>query len=203
MQGNPNPSPSTRFQPGCRGNPGGRPSFRWLRDEFVKVRDGATDWERTYQHLMEVATLWEVRVVGKDSDGELLKVASARESVEAIKLLWAYGLGGAPKCADPVALAEHLRQVEKDRVSLALDVLGQRKHSMGIDELQKFFLACAANPARFMEIAQQMLGEESPALAEAVPPQAPEPAQLEQPSPAPESSPPVSPDDGEEPGPCS
>lgn len=91
---NPNPSPETRFHPGedDRRNPGGRTPTKWLREllnaAYDKSGAGPSRREKIGLHLIEVATSWKVLVFGKD-----LEVASARDAVEAAKLLMAYDMG--------------------------------------------------------------------------------------------------------------
>jgi len=94
---NPNPSSGTRFPPGVSGNPTGRVPTRWLRDFLSAARDDTPDGPsrrlKLAEHMYEVATSWEVRVVGRDSDGEVLKVADARSAVAAATLLMSYDMG--------------------------------------------------------------------------------------------------------------
>lgn len=105
---NPNPPPppvDARWKSGQSGNPGGRTPAKWLRELLDAAHDksepGKSKRQKIGEHLIEVATSWEVRVVGKDSDGEVLKVASGRDAVEAAKLLMAYDMGKPP---NPVEL---------------------------------------------------------------------------------------------------
>lgn len=103
---NPNPSPATRFPAGTSGNRSGRPSSAWIR-RFLAKKDG--DRQRrlaVLAHLYEVATKWEVLVVGHGD--EPLEVASARDSVEAAKLILAYDLGTPRKQEDRIELPEGL-----------------------------------------------------------------------------------------------
>jgi len=97
---NPNPRQENlapRYVPGQSGNPGGRTPSKWLREYLSaandKSEDGKTRRLRIAEHLYEVATSWEVVVVGRDNKGELLKVASARDSVAAAALLYSYDMG--------------------------------------------------------------------------------------------------------------
>lgn len=111
VMSNPNPPPPPKHSQfgkagGNRQNPGGRTPTAWLRERLSRAaRSGdMTEREAIYEHMLEVATSWEVRVVGKDSNGELLKVASGKDSVEAAKLLMAYDMGKPP---NPVEITGH------------------------------------------------------------------------------------------------
>jgi hypothetical protein len=153
MQGNPQPivpheaGKATRFRPGPDprrgiGNGNKRMSTRFIcRRLDVISSDGRTANDDILEHLIEVATKWDVVVIGKDSDGEPLKVASARDSVEAAKLLWAYALGKPPASPEDakLALAEHFRKVETDRFAYALQLLGERAKTMTDEEKANFF----------------------------------------------------------------
>lgn len=87
---NSNPSPDTRWQPGQSGFRGGRtPRTRWIRTILNEKDDaGHPLREQILRHLIEVATRWEVIVLGRN-----MEVASGRDSVEAAKLVMAYDLG--------------------------------------------------------------------------------------------------------------
>lgn len=95
---NPNPTPPPaehRFSSEKQPPSNGRTPTKWLRDRLNRVAKGGdrTERESVYEHLYEVATSWEVVVVGRSGDGELLKVASARDAVAAAKLLFEYDMG--------------------------------------------------------------------------------------------------------------
>ena len=102
---------------------------------------------------------------------------SGREAVEAAKAIWAYDMGQAPK-ADPLAMAEHFRKVELDKVNLALAILGPRILAMAPEKVAEFFRVCSNNPLGFVQAAEQFLrGEESgasTAQVESVPTPEPE-----------------------------
>ena len=157
----------TRFG-GPRGNPnngGGRTPTAWIRKILgERSETGAERREHILRHLIDVATKWEVRVIGRDSDGELLKVASARDAVEAAKLLMTYDMG---KPSGELDIAEHMRKVARDGADLAIKILGTRIYSMAPKELAEFFRECGGNPAGFLEAAKR--AEEQVPAVEAQP----------------------------------
>lgn len=97
----PNPNPivpheagkKTRFRPGYdprRSSP--KLSTKFIADRLEKLcEDGRKANDDILDHLIEVATKWEVIVVGHGD--EPISVASARDSVKAAELLWSYALG--------------------------------------------------------------------------------------------------------------
>lgn len=149
-----NPSPETRFG-AIRGNPPGRPSIRWLQEkvEAIDPDTGKTVLQTMADHLIEVATKWEVI-----QRGESMPVASARDSVEACRLLWQALsiLRKTPPSEEEqvLKLAEHLRGVAKDAADLAIKVLGTRLYSMDPKELGQFMREASGNPAGFLEAAK-------------------------------------------------
>jgi hypothetical protein len=122
---------------------------------------GQTNRERILRHLIEVATKWEVRVVGRDGDGEMLKVASGRDAVTAASLLVGYDFGPPDKADNPGLLnvAEFFRKVERDRVDLVLAILGDRAKGMEPAQLAEFFAKCQANPNGYLAAAQEYLAQ--------------------------------------------
>jgi hypothetical protein len=116
----------------------GRTPTAFVR-KILAERDesGKENRERMVRHMIEVATRWEVRVIGSDSDGELLKVASGKDAVAAAKLLMLYDLGKPPDSS--LAIAEHYRKVETDRFAYALQLLGERAKAMSDKEKAEFF----------------------------------------------------------------
>lgn len=46
-----------------------------------------------FDHILDIATSWDVIVVGRGADGEAIKVASGRDAVAAAKLLFEYDMG--------------------------------------------------------------------------------------------------------------
>ena len=92
--GHPNPSPETRFG-GPRapvGNAGGRTPTAWLRDKLAKsLKEGdVSAREAIADHLIEIATSYEVIVKGREDP---IPLASAKDSIEAAKILYAYDMG--------------------------------------------------------------------------------------------------------------
>jgi hypothetical protein len=80
------------WQKGQSGNPGGRTPSKWLR-EYLGAATDKTDGapirrQRIAEFLFEVATSWQIQQRGRDYE-----VASARDAVEAAKLLLAYDMG--------------------------------------------------------------------------------------------------------------
>lgn len=164
---------SSTYQPANRT----RTTATWLRERLSRAaKDGdKTQREAILEHLIEVATTWDVRVVGKGVDGELLKVASARDAVEAAKVLFAYDMGSPAKNPSLLELAEHLRAVEKDRVSTVIACLGSKLRSLSPTEMRDFFETCANDPEKFMSRAEQLLGgatEQHPEQAQLPDPEA-------------------------------
>jgi hypothetical protein len=95
---NPNPVPPPaehRFTADRQPASNGRTPTKWMRDRLSRAAKSGdrTEREAIYEHLLEVATSWEVVVIGRGGGGELLKVASARDSVAAAKLLFEYDMG--------------------------------------------------------------------------------------------------------------
>jgi hypothetical protein len=91
--------------------------------------------------------------------------------------------GKAPEVDSSLALAEHFRRVERDRVDIALTILGSRITAMDPTKLAEFFRSCAVNPLGFVQAAQAFLREQeapqtNPLALESPPPAAlePEPA---------------------------
>lgn len=104
-------SQTTRMPPVARrfGEPGGnpqgngRPSTAWIRKRLnqpCKTDAERTQREAIFDHLVEIATSWEIRISGRGADGEPIEVASGRDAVEAAKLLLAYDLGKPPESRD-------------------------------------------------------------------------------------------------------
>ena len=160
-----------------------RLAIQYICDRLSDPRldDGRNANDDIVDHLVEVATKWEVVVLGKDQDGELLRVASARDSVAAAKLLWSYAHGNAPASAadEEMAIAEHMRKVARDGADLAIKILGTRIYSMGPKELAEFFRECGGNPAGFLEAAKcaEQVRAPDATLPDATLPDAPEEAQ--------------------------
>lgn len=61
----------------------------------------------------------------------------------------------AGKGVSPLAIAEHFRQVERDRIDLALRLLGDRVVGMEPSKLREFLAACARDPRGFLQAAEE------------------------------------------------
>jgi hypothetical protein len=124
--------------------------------DVVDTATGKSKRQQVAEHLLEIATRWEVRVVGRDSDGELLKVASGNDSVNAAKLLFSYDVGK-PQAAEEeraLQLAEHLRSVARDQVDVGRTLLGKKLESMTEQEIATFWKLCDFGIARYLQEAQ-------------------------------------------------
>lgn len=89
------PPEEHRFKKGSSGNPGGRTPTAWLR-EFLSAAHDKSDEGKSRrmaiaEHLLEVATSYEVIVKGRGDDA--MPMASAKDSIEAARLLMAYDMG--------------------------------------------------------------------------------------------------------------
>jgi hypothetical protein len=85
---------ATRFRSGFDPRRSGKTSARFICDRLEKIgEDGSSPNEDILDHLIEVATKWEVIVVGHGDDA--ISVASAKDSVRAAEVLWSYALGKA------------------------------------------------------------------------------------------------------------
>jgi len=109
----------TRFKAGASGNPGGRTPTAWLR-EFLsaacdKSESGQSRRQAIAEHMFEVATSYEVIVKGHGE--EAIPIASAKDSIEAGKVLFAYDMG------KPVESLE-VNQTTAPRVVTCLPVKG-------------------------------------------------------------------------------
>jgi hypothetical protein len=165
---NPTPSPSTRFG-AQRGNIPGRPSIAWLRDELGKGADAHSDVQRFIDstgragmdirramvaRLLQIAFTDEAICIGKDSDGELLKRISSRESLEAIKTLWLYDIGKPRETEGPrIQLPEGLIHDGMSLVDIAVTVYRWRLASGQMGEVE------------FAEMVKLMLGVDQARLA--------------------------------------
>ena len=141
------------WQPGRSGNPAGRTSTKWLRTLLDASHEDQTERQAVGLNIISIAK------------------GPGREAVAAAKAIWAYDMGQAPK-ADPLALAEHFRKVELDKINLALAILGPRILAMAPEKVAEFFRVCAGNPLGFVQAAEQFLRgvtEGEPPQVEAVP----------------------------------
>jgi hypothetical protein len=154
---NPNPSPENRWQKGY--SPKGRPNREWIR-KIVNERneDNHTEIEQILRHQIEVAKSWEVRVIGRDGNGELLKVASGADSTKASAFIC--GLIGLKPIAgydDPavvMALAEHFRQAARDQIDIALRALGAKASTMQPEQIAEFVKMCSQDARGFLRAAE-------------------------------------------------
>lgn len=139
---------------------GGRPPTKWLRDTLsADDGSGRTKRERILDHLIEVATSWDVRIVGKGADGELLKVASGSDSVAAAKLIYSYDIGK-PQGGDrefTMVVAEHLRQAARDQVDIALRALGAKAATMQPEQIAEFVRMCSQDARGFLKAAEDVV----------------------------------------------
>ena len=92
--GHPNPSPETRFG-GPRAptaSTSGRTPTAWLRAKLAKsIKDGdVSAREAIADHLIEIATSYEVIVKGREDP---IPLASAKDSIAAAAILYAYDMG--------------------------------------------------------------------------------------------------------------
>lgn len=157
---------SSRYQP----ESAGRTGTSWLRKRLSKAcRDGdRSTREAIADHLIEVATSWQIIHLGKEYD-----VASGRDAVAAATLLYQYDMGRAPVSKEEarLALAEHFRKVEADRFQFARELLGEKIKSMTPVQLAEFFSRLAPDVLGFLKMAEQaQSGAEHPQL-EASPPE--------------------------------
>ena len=177
---NPNPCVRTRWQPGQSGNPNGSRKQAAARRLLArKHKDGVrTNEDAVLDHLLEMATRWQVRTVAYDHVlDEPIQVASGRDAVEAAKLLLGY-VWGKPKDNDPLRLAEHFRQVEIDRLNVALKMLGDRVNSWQPERVRDFLNTCSRDPRGFILAAEEYLRAEEEQAAQGAIEDKPEPAQL-------------------------
>ena len=159
----PPPGVGVRFSSAYQPANAGRTDSRWIRNKLGKAfRDSdKSAREAIADHLIEVATSWEVVVVGRDSDGSLLKVASARDSVEAAKVLFAYDMG-LPKKGAPVA-APAGTDLTRSTYDIALETYRQRLLSgeMSEDELLAVTKIFAEAEKAEAEMIARILGDKS------------------------------------------
>lgn len=68
-----------------------------------------------------------------------------------------FGRPGPAEEEAALVIAEHCRKVERDRVDLALRLLGPRAYTMSSAELVKFFQECAENVRGFLAQAEERM----------------------------------------------
>jgi len=160
--------------------------MRRILDE--KDEAGATNRERIFRHQVEAAQAWEVRVVGRDGDGELLKVASARDSTIAAEfVLGLIGIKPVDVEKNRLALAEHIRSVARDQIEVIKTMLGARLATMTPEEIGIVIsMSEQGDSLRFIRAAQQTLAQASQVEGETEPAEElaalPEPSKPEEPT---------------------
>lgn len=146
----------------------GRPKREWIRRRLNRYgKDGGaadTELEQIIDHQIEVAKSWEVRIVGRGSDGEPIRVASGRDSTEAAKFLCGLvGLGPEDIAKFQLVVAEHLRSVARDQVDIGRTLLGKKLEAMTEKEIAEFWRLCDFGVARYLQAAmERVAGEGGP-----------------------------------------
>lgn len=125
---NPSPSPETRWAKGTNPRPKGRPNRAWIRKIVNESNpDGQTEREQILRHQIEVAKSWDVKIVGRDSDGAPIKVASGRDSTEAAKFIYGLiGLRPLQQGDDQVGLPPGLVTEGRSLLAIAMDIYRHR-----------------------------------------------------------------------------
>lgn len=128
--------------------------------DSVDPETGKTKRQMVAEHLLEVATRWQVLVFGRN-----LEVASGRDSVEAAKVLFSYVIG---KPVSPeesqLKYAEHLRQVARDHVEIGRQLIGKQAETWSPEQIKAFWDMCERDPGQFLRAAQETLADASPAI---------------------------------------
>jgi hypothetical protein len=124
---------------------------------------GASNRERIFRHQVEVAQSWEVRVVGRGGDGELLKVASGRDSTAAAEfVLGLIGIKPVDVDKNRLALADHLRVVARDHVEIGRQLIGKQAETWTPEQIRQFWDVAERDPGRFLRLAEEVIvGQES------------------------------------------
>ena len=127
--------------------------------EMMDAKDpetGKTKRQMVAEHLIEVATRWQVLVLGRN-----LEVASARDSVDAAKLLFAYDLCKPPgsEAESMLRIADHLRAVARDHVELGRQLLGKQAETWTPEQIRAFWDVCERDTARFIRDAEAQLAD--------------------------------------------
>ena len=139
----------SRWKAGQSGNPLGMATPRmraWqtFRDYMEGRSDFSEDGDSNIHVVLRAATL--TAVMGDSHAQTSLIEAYLRSQV------------------DPLKLAEHFREVAKDRADLALRVLGDTLKSKKPDEVAAIFRAFADNPKGFLDAAEAHIrGDVTPA----------------------------------------
>lgn len=155
----------------------------WLREElggdssahddvkrFVAAtgREGMDIRRAMVSRLLQIAFTDEAIVIGKDSDGELLKRISSRESLEAIKTLWLYDIGKPREVEGPkIQLPEGLIRDSMSLVDIAAAVYRWRLTSgqMGEAEFAEMVKLMLSVDQVKLQLLLRLLGKDSGSLS--------------------------------------
>jgi hypothetical protein len=136
--------------------------------DAVDPDTGKSKRQMVAEHLLEVATRWQVLVLGRN-----LEVASARDSVDAAKLLFSYDLCKPPGSEEEsmLKIAEHLRTVARDHVEIGRQLLGKQAETWTPEQIRAFWNVCERDTARFIRAAAEQLAEAKAVTVDAQPSQ--------------------------------
>lgn len=152
----------------------------------AKTKGDLTIRQALVERLLQIAFTDKVVVIGYDREArEPIERVSSAECLKAIQMLQHYDLGKAPESLSPLQMAEHIRQVERDRIAAVTAVLGAKMREMSPVELAQFFNQCANDPAKFLLQAAQVMSE----LTGETTPSGPQPEQAALPAEKPEGTP--------------
>jgi hypothetical protein len=119
---------------------------------------GASNRERIFRHQVEVAQSWEVKIVGRDGEGETIKVASGRDSTIAAEfVLGMIGIKPIDMEKNRLALAEHLRATARDQIEIGRQLIGKEAEEWSPEQIRAFWDLCERDPARFLRAAEETL----------------------------------------------
>lgn len=126
------------------------------------TEEGRTEAEKIFRHQVEAAQSWEVRVVGRDGDGELLKVASSRDSTEAAKFV--FGLVGLRQLGpgeDLVKIPDGVMVAGRPMLDIVSDIVRNRLVSgqMTENELAKWTDTFLSIDSLKVSLVLKMLGK--------------------------------------------
>lgn len=86
-----------------------------------------SELEKILDHQIEVAQSWEVRVVGRDEDGSLIKVADGKSSTKAAEFICGLiGLGPLKAGDEPVRMPPELQTEGRPILDIIADVYRHR-----------------------------------------------------------------------------
>ena len=135
------------FKPGQSGNPAGH-NGRRKSNEVAAFLD-------TPESIESNRTRFEAVV-------DRLFRSALRGDTQAAKVLLEYGLGKPRVQPNTLDLAEHLRRVERDRIDIALHVVGARIHTAEPAKLKELFQSCERDTRGFLYTAEKLAnGEDS------------------------------------------